>query len=99
MDKVQKSAVKVIGKTPHGKELGYRELGYNRFLEVAFKDGGEVPQELQGMWVNPMDTQIAIETYLNKLHQKFSAKEEKESKPLSDKARAKRGTKKAQSKE
>lgn len=79
-----KSSVVVVGKTPQGKEIGYRHLGYNRFLEVCFKTGGEVPKELQGMWVNPMDLERAIGMYLGKLEAKPAAKTE--TKPKGKKA-------------
>ena len=72
----EKGKVKVVGKTPSGKEIGYREVGHSRYKEAAFKDGGELPEELKGNWTDPRMLEDRIQVYINRMEANF-AKETK----------------------
>ena len=53
-------------ETDAGKELGIYKVANTSLYKVAFKSGGEVPKELDGMWTAPTMAAQAIERYLAK---------------------------------
>lgn len=58
--------VNVVGVLPSGKSIGWREIGCHSFKEICFKEGGEIPSELGGMWTDPFAIQRAITSYIIK---------------------------------
>ncbi len=58
------SKVVVLGKTSKGKEIGYKELGYHRYMEICFKSGGQVPDDLKGNWTDVKQLTAAVNAYL-----------------------------------
>lgn len=63
-----------LGVTPGGKEI-YSQNKLNRsVLELYFKDGGELPDELKGAYSDRASAQRAVDTYLSR---PFSKKEVK----------------------
>lgn len=77
MSSESKYPIRVVGKTKAGKELGYREVGHNRYKEAAFKGGGQVPEELKGVYTDPLMLEKAIHVYLAKDADKKTAKKSK----------------------
>lgn len=57
-------SVKVIGKTPNNKEIGYRAVDGSVLYEAAFKDGGEVPNPLKGKYSNILALKGDVLAYL-----------------------------------
>lgn len=51
-------------KTPNGKELKIYHVKNTALYKVAFTSGGELPEELSGMYTSPKFAQDAIEAYL-----------------------------------
>lgn len=72
--------VHVVATLPSGKEIGYKEIGQNRFKQICFKSGGEIPKELQGMWTDPMSIEKAIKSYVIQMENKAESKAEKKPK-------------------
>lgn len=70
---VYKNKVIGLGTLPSGKEIGYREIGKNCFKEICFKDGGQVPGELGGVWTDIMQMKAAVNSYIVKQEQSKKA--------------------------
>lgn len=49
-------------KTPNGKEITTFYSGRN--LAVRFTSGGELPEELSGVWTNEVELDKTIQKYL-----------------------------------
>ena len=65
--------VHVVATLPSGKQIGYRETGENRFKQICFKDGGEVPSEFKGNWTDPFAIEREIRSYVVKMEAKAAA--------------------------
>lgn len=50
--------------TPGGKALGVYKVANTSLYCIAFKNGGEKPKKLSGMWTDPMQAQRAIDAYI-----------------------------------
>lgn len=61
---------------PSGKQIAIFKVANTALYRVAFTDGGEVPEELSGMWTDPYKAQLAIKAYITK--REAEAKVEKE---------------------
>lgn len=58
------TAVKVVGKTKGGKEIGYRMPEGKNLYEITFKTGGEIPEELKGGWNDIRQLTNKINNYI-----------------------------------
>lgn len=52
-------------KTPAGKTITTKREPKNGYLQIQFKEGGEVPNELQGFFTSPAIAEKAIRVYLD----------------------------------
>jgi len=53
------------GTTEKGKDLGIYQVLNTSLYKIAFKQGGELPKELTGMYTSPRLAQETIDKYLN----------------------------------
>jgi len=51
-------------KTENGKELKIYHVKNTALYKVAFTSGGELPEELSGMYTSPMFAEADIKAYL-----------------------------------
>ncbi len=56
----------VVGKTKKGKNIGYGVRDGEALYSIYFPSGGEVPEQLTGMWTDERQIINAITTYINK---------------------------------
>ena len=76
MQQYKKGAVKVLAVTPAGKEIGWRESGWAAKKEIAFKDGGQLPEKLKGYWNDERQIAAAIKSYIEGESAKESSKKQ-----------------------
>lgn len=54
-------------ETKGGKKFGIFKVANSSLYRIAFTSGGQVPEDLNGMWTDPYKAQRAIQAYLMKL--------------------------------
>ena len=61
---VEVERVRMEFKTPAGKTVSVVREPKHGYLKIQFKEGGEVPQELQGYFTTPALAEKTIRMYL-----------------------------------
>jgi hypothetical protein len=56
-----------LNKTPGGKELAIFKVANTSLLRINWKDGGQLPAELNGMFTKSSLAQAEIQRYLTKM--------------------------------
>jgi len=56
----------VFGKTKTGNKVAYKVKDGDALYSIYFKNGGETPDILKGMWTDVRQIENAITKYLNK---------------------------------
>ncbi len=56
----------IVGKTKKGKNIGYGVRDGEILYSIYFPSGGEVPEQLTGMWTDEWQIKNAITAYINK---------------------------------
>lgn len=65
--KVQaKETTKVLARTPRGKDIQIRHAGTTSMFEICFATGGQLPEELGGLFTDETNARVAINKYLNR---------------------------------
>lgn len=64
-----------------GKEIGVFKVAGTALYCIAFKSGGEIPQDLKGMWTEPRSAEKAITGYLAKQELEVQQKAAKKAAP------------------
>lgn len=69
--------------TPNGKEIEIVIDNSGRGYRVRFVGGGEAPEEFDQVFTHPMDAEVVVKGYLDKVEGFFKKKERRVGKPSS----------------
>lgn len=64
-EKLDRAAALKANMTPNGRTLVINRVPNTALYRPAFKEGGDLPKELEGMFTDPYRAQDAITVYLN----------------------------------
>lgn len=63
-------------KTANGKEIEIFTDPATAHVKVKFKDGGQLPEELSGLFTSRAIAEVAVTSYLLRTHEEKSKKKE-----------------------